>query len=101
MFYVMEFVEGVVIRTVEEAEQHPVELRKRMGRSLIEVLACIHGVDVDAARGEIAADQLSLWRGEMGGPEASRSHYVYGPESPSEFQSLLAHAGGLPYTVGG
>ena len=37
-----------VVRTVEEAEQHPVELRKRMGRSLIEVLACIHGVDVDA-----------------------------------------------------
>ena len=47
-FYVMDFVEGVVVRTVEEAEQHPVELRKRMGRSLIEVLACIHGVDVDA-----------------------------------------------------
>ena len=37
-----------IIRTVEEAEQHPVELRKRMGRSLIEVLGCIHGVDVDA-----------------------------------------------------
>ncbi|MCS5638298.1 MAG: amidohydrolase, partial [Myxococcota bacterium] len=45
--------------------------------------AALYGVDVEAVRGEIVADQLSQLRGEMGGSEASRSHYVYGPESPS------------------
>ena len=59
--------------------------------------AALYGVDVDAVRGEIAVDQLSRLRGEMGGPGATRSHYVYGPESPAEYQNLLAHAGTLDF----
>jgi predicted TIM-barrel fold metal-dependent hydrolase len=60
--------------------------------------AALYGVDVEATRGEIVADQLSQLRGEMGGSAASRSHYVYGPESPSEFRSLMAHAGDIDFT---
>jgi hypothetical protein len=60
--------------------------------------AGLYGVDVNAVRGTIRADQLSAWRGEMGGPGATRSHYVYGPESPGEFEDLMAHAGDLEFT---
>ena len=42
----------------------------------------LYGVDVEAARGEIAADQLSKFRAEEGSADSSRRHYVYGPESP-------------------
>ena len=55
--------------------------------------ADLYGVDVEAARGEIAADQLSKFRAEKGSADSSRSHYVYGPESPEEFRLLMAHAG--------
>ena len=55
--------------------------------------ADLYGVDVEAARGEIAADQLSKFRAEEGSADSSRSHYVYGPESPEEFRLLMAHAG--------
>ena len=47
-FYVMEFVDGSVVRTIDVALGHPVELRRQMGRSLVGVLASIHEVDVDA-----------------------------------------------------
>ena len=47
-FYVMEFVDGVVARNVVAAESLNPEARQRAGESLIEVLAAIHSVDVDA-----------------------------------------------------
>ena len=47
-FYVMDFVPGLVVRDVAIAEGVPVEVRGRMGESLVEVLACLHDVDLDA-----------------------------------------------------
>ena len=47
-FYVMDFVPGLVVRNVEEAEQVPVDVRGRMGEALVEVLARLHDVDLDA-----------------------------------------------------
>ena len=47
-FYVMEFVPGLVIRNADEAEQVPIDVRHRMGESLIEVLARLHEVDLEA-----------------------------------------------------
>lgn len=68
-FYVMEFVDGSVIRTIEDAHQHPVDLRRRMGQSLVTVLARIHEVDVDAVglaelgrREGYIARQLKRWK---------------------------------------
>jgi len=37
-----------VVRNVEEAEQVPVDVRGRMGEALVEVLARLHDVDLDA-----------------------------------------------------
>jgi aminoglycoside phosphotransferase (APT) family kinase protein len=47
-FYVMDFVPGLVVRDVPAAEALPVEVRRRMGESLVEVLARLHAVDLDA-----------------------------------------------------
>jgi aminoglycoside phosphotransferase (APT) family kinase protein len=47
-FYVMDFVPGLVVRDVAAAEALPVEVRRRMGESLVEVLARLHAVDLDA-----------------------------------------------------
>jgi len=68
-FYVMDFVPGVILRTRPEAENLSVEVRKKMGHSLVETLAGIHAVDVDAVGlGDLARRegyierQLKRWR---------------------------------------
>ncbi len=47
-FYVMEFVEGVVLDSIERAALLPRELRIPASEHLIDVLADLHAVDVDA-----------------------------------------------------
>jgi aminoglycoside phosphotransferase (APT) family kinase protein len=48
-FYVMEFVDGVVLRTPQEVETHiPPARRPEMSQHLVDVLAQLHAVDVDA-----------------------------------------------------
>jgi aminoglycoside phosphotransferase (APT) family kinase protein len=47
-FYVMGFVDGVVLDGVERAEQLAFELRRPASHHLIDVLADLHAVDVDA-----------------------------------------------------
>lgn len=46
-FYVMDFVEGLVVRDPGVAGQLTIEERKSVSDSLVEVLAAIHAVDVD------------------------------------------------------
>lgn len=46
-FFVMDYVEGRVVRTSQEAEHFDVEHRARIGRQLADVLARIHAVDPD------------------------------------------------------
>lgn len=72
-FYVMEFVEGHILRdgpTVEAALDEPA--RGRAGRSLAETLAALHAVDVDAVglgdfarRDGYAERQLRRWIGQF------------------------------------
>ncbi len=47
-FYLMEFVDGVVLDSPERAEDLPFELRRPASEHLIEVLADLHAADVDA-----------------------------------------------------
>ena len=67
-FYVMDFVPGVVVRDVDAAEKIPVAVRHRMGESLIEVLARLHDIDVEAVglaglgrQGGYIERQLKRW----------------------------------------
>ena len=47
-FYVMQFVDGVVLDSVERAEALTPELRRRSSEHLVDVLADLHDADVDA-----------------------------------------------------
>jgi len=54
-FYVMAFVDGVVLDSVDKAASLPVDLRRATSEHLIDVLADLHAVDVDAVGlGELA-----------------------------------------------
>ena len=71
-FYVMEFVDGHVIRDAAGAEALTADVRARAGESLIDVLARIHAVDVDAVglgdlgrRDGYIERQLKRWYGQF------------------------------------
>ncbi|MEZ5145394.1 MAG: phosphotransferase family protein [Acidimicrobiales bacterium] len=71
-FYVMEFVDGRVVRNLQEADALTVEQRRRAGESIVDVLAEIHAVDIDAAglgdfakREDYIARQLKRWYGQF------------------------------------
>lgn len=71
-FYVMRHVDGAVIRSAEEATALTVEQRRRTSESLMETLAKIHSVDLNAVgladlsrhEGYIAR-QLKRWYGQL------------------------------------
>lgn len=72
-FYVMDFVDGAVIRNVMMAESLTAEQRRTAGLSLVEVLARIHAVDVDGVGlGDLGRKegyierQLNRWYGQWG-----------------------------------
>ncbi len=67
-FYVMDFVDGRVVRGQSDAEALSNEQRRRAGESIVDVLASIHTVDVDAVGlGDLGrkdgyiARQLTRW----------------------------------------
>jgi aminoglycoside phosphotransferase (APT) family kinase protein len=67
-FYVMDFVEGTVVRDLETAKRLTEAQRRTAGESTIDVLARIHAVDVDAVglgdlgkREDYIARQLKRW----------------------------------------
>src|SRR5215471_12293628 len=67
-FYVMEFVEGQILRDPSIAEKLTPEQRRTAGESVIDVLADIHAVDIDAVgladfakRESYMERQLSRW----------------------------------------
>src|SRR6185295_18339463 len=47
-FYVMEFVEGPVLRSAEEAEGFDEEARRAIGERVVDTLVAIHEVDPDS-----------------------------------------------------
>jgi aminoglycoside phosphotransferase (APT) family kinase protein len=71
-FYVMDFVEGPVLRGLAEAEAFPGEAERRaIGERLVDTLVAIHAVDPDAAglgdlgrKEDYVARQLHRWQGQ-------------------------------------
>jgi aminoglycoside phosphotransferase (APT) family kinase protein len=87
-FYLMEFVDGYVLRDVVGTEAVLDEARRRMaGEQLIDVLAAIHDVDVDAVglgdfarRDGYIERQLRRWHGQFGkSQEQAKEIGVYRP----------------------
>jgi len=71
-FYVMEFVEGSIVRDDRVASQLGEEVRATASRSLIETLARLHAVDIDAVglgdfarRDGYLERQLKRWYGQF------------------------------------
>lgn len=106
-FYVMGFVDGLILRTSDQAAEIDATARQRAGQSLIDVLAGIHAVDVDAvglgtlARKEgYIARQLKRWYGQyegskaMGGPdvpEVDKVHKLLSERIPEQVGSTIVH----------
>lgn len=108
-FYVMDFVEGTVVRSRAEAEALSVDQRRRAGESLIDVLAAIHAVDVDAVGlGELGrkedyiARQLKRWFGQyrqsdaqvpggLGLDAVERTHTVLSERIPEQQGAAVVH----------
>ena len=71
-FYVMEFVEGPILRGLAEAEEFPDEAdRRAIGEPVADTLVAIHAVDPDAAglgdlgrKEDYVARQLRRWQGQ-------------------------------------
>jgi aminoglycoside phosphotransferase (APT) family kinase protein len=71
-FYVMDFVEGPVLRGLAEAEELPAEAdRRAIGERLVDTLVAIHAVDPDAVglgdlgrKEDYVARQLHRWHGQ-------------------------------------
>jgi aminoglycoside phosphotransferase (APT) family kinase protein len=71
-FYVMDFVDGTVVRDVTDSERLSSEQRRAAGESVVDTLAQIHAIDVDAVglddlgrkEGYIAR-QLKRWYGQF------------------------------------
>ena len=71
-FYVMEFVEGPILRGLAEADAFPNEAdRKAIGERVVDTLVEIHAVDPDAAglgelgrKEDYVARQLHRWQGQ-------------------------------------
>jgi aminoglycoside phosphotransferase (APT) family kinase protein len=70
-FYVMEFVEGPVLRGLAEAEAFPEDERRAIGYRVADTLATIHAVDPDAVglgdlgrKEDYVARQLRRWQGQ-------------------------------------
>jgi aminoglycoside phosphotransferase (APT) family kinase protein len=76
-FYVMDFVDGRVVRSHADAEALGTDQRARAGESIVDVLAAIHAVDVDAVglgelgrKEDYVARQLKRWYTQFQGSEA-------------------------------
>jgi aminoglycoside phosphotransferase (APT) family kinase protein len=71
-FYVMDFVEGTIVRDIGVAETLGIDVRNTAGTSIVEVLAGIHAVDIDAVglgdlgkKEDYIPRQLRRWYGQF------------------------------------
>jgi aminoglycoside phosphotransferase (APT) family kinase protein len=93
-FYVMSFVEGHILRDAQAAAELPEASRSHAGDSLIDTLAALHAVDVDAiGLGDFARRdgyierQLKRWHGQF---SQSTVDGVRGPAVIDQVHELLA-----------
>jgi aminoglycoside phosphotransferase (APT) family kinase protein len=107
-FYVMDFVDGLILRTKDEtAARFDEAARRGIGENLVDVLAAIHDVDVDAvglgtlARKEgYIARQLKRWYSqygqskEMGAPDVAdidKVHDLLTERIPDQVGTAIVH----------
>jgi aminoglycoside phosphotransferase (APT) family kinase protein len=106
-FYMMSFVEGHIVRDEHSAAELTPEARGRAGDSLIDTLAQLHAVDVDAVglgdfarRDGYIARQLKRWHtqftqsvddGQPGPPVIDRVHELLAASIPEQQGVSIVH----------
>ena len=107
-FYVMDFVDGTVVRDTATAETLTVEQRRAASESLVDVLAAIHAVDVetvglsDLGRHDGYIErQLKRWYRQYNGskeqnasidfPEVDRVHEILAANVPEQIGTSIVH----------
>ena len=103
-FYVTEFVDGHILRDGESAEAIDPVNRSRVGERLIESLAAIHAVDLEATgladlgkREDYVARQLRTWLRQFNAmtsrslPLIERVHDALAKKIPTQSESTLIH----------
>jgi aminoglycoside phosphotransferase (APT) family kinase protein len=104
-FYVMSYVEGIVLHDDEIAvAELDVDARARSGVSLVDALVALHAVDVDevglgdlARRDELVARQLKRWHGQFQAsktrevPAVDRTHELLAARIPPQIESTVVH----------
>ncbi len=103
-FYVMDFVDGHVLRDRAAAEKLPLDARRNCGDSLVDVLARIHAVDVDAVGlGDLGRKegyierQLKRWYGQWEKsktrelPAIDEVHRVLSSDVPEQGPAAIVH----------
>ncbi|MCU0269880.1 MAG: phosphotransferase family protein [Acidimicrobiales bacterium] len=103
-FYVMDFVDGRVVRDTHVALEMTLEQRHAAGDSLVEVLTRIHAVDVDAVglgdlgkKEDYIARQLKRWYGQFEKsktrelPVIDEVHQALQELTPPQQRSTIVH----------
>lgn len=104
-FYVMERVEGAILRTAADVEVAlPRPERPRLARRLVETLVALHGIDPDEAglgdlarRGDYVARQLGRWQRQWEKsatrelPLIDRVHAALCDRVPAESETRIVH----------
>src|SRR5690606_23418220 len=103
-FYVMDFVDGHILRTQDEAMALSPSARAACGDSLVDVLARIHAVNVDAVGlGDLGRKdgyierQLKRWYGQWEKsktrelPEIDEVHRVLSADVPEQGAAAIVH----------
>jgi aminoglycoside phosphotransferase (APT) family kinase protein len=104
-FYVMAFVDGLVIHDRDEAEQQLTErARRRASESLVDTMAAIHAVDLDSVGlGDLGkhegyiARQLKRWYGQWNAqktrelPAVDRVHDILAAKIPEQGPATIVH----------
>jgi aminoglycoside phosphotransferase (APT) family kinase protein len=103
-FYVMEFVDGLVVRAEEVGRQLTPEARRRAGESLIDTLVRIHRVDLPAVglddlgrKEDYLARQLKRWYGQWNQsktrelPAVDRVHDALIADLPEQKDATIVH----------
>ena len=103
-FYVTDFVEGTVLRSLDDAETLTPEARGALSQRMVEVLAAIHGTDLEATGlatlgrpEDYVARQLHVWRRQFNAmtsrdlPIIERVHDVLVASIPPQTEATLVH----------